>query len=103
VQNEGESTEPVSYLRLDPLVPLFLPSTHSYNTGISTSVRNVELRMPPMTTVASGRCTSAPAPMAMAIGTKPKLATKVVIKTGRRRVSEPSMTESRMDLPSAWS
>ena len=28
--------------------------------------------MPPITTVASGRCTSAPAPVAIAIGTKPK-------------------------------
>ena len=32
-----------------------------------------------MTTVASGRCTSAPAPLAIAIGTKPRLATSAVI------------------------
>ena len=32
----------------------------------------------PMTTVASGRCTSAPTPVLSAIGTKPRLATKPV-------------------------
>ena len=34
--------------------------------------------MPPITTVASGRCTSAPAPVAIAIGRKPMLATNAV-------------------------
>ena len=43
-----------------------------------------------MTTVASGRCTSAPVPVASAIGTKPSEATSAVISTGRRRVSAPS-------------
>ena len=38
--------------------------------------------MPPMTTVASGRCTSAPVPVAIAMGTKPSEATKAVISTG---------------------
>ena len=42
--------------------------------------------IPPMTTVASGRCTSAPAPVAIAIGTKPSEATSAVISTGRSRV-----------------
>ena len=46
--------------------------------------------MPPMTTVASGRWTSAPAPTLKAIGTKPRLATSAVISTGRKRVSAPS-------------
>src|SRR4030095_1234198 len=32
----------------------------------------------------------------MAIGTKPRLATSAVIRTGRKRVSEPSMTASRI-------
>ena len=35
-----------------------------------------------MTTVANGRCTSAPAEVATAIGTKPNEATKPVRKTG---------------------
>ena len=54
-----------------------------------------------MTTVASGRCTSEPAPVAIAIGTKPRLATSAVISTGRKRVSEPSSTESSTPLPSS--
>ena len=39
--------------------------------------------MPPMTTVASGRCTSAPAPVAIAMGTKPSEATSAVINTAK--------------------
>jgi len=33
----------------------------------------------------------------MAIGTKPRLATSAVISTGRKRMSEPSQTASRME------
>src|SRR5688572_12304691 len=51
--------------------PTFL-SVQAYSTGNNTSVRKVELSTPPMMTVANGRCTSAPAPVAMAIGTKPR-------------------------------
>ena len=43
-----------------------------------------------MTTVASGRWTSTPAPVAMAIGTKPSEATSAVMSLGRSRVSVPS-------------
>ena len=42
-------------------------------------MRMVDVRIPPMTTVASGRCTSAPGPVAMAIGTKPNEATSAVM------------------------
>ena len=45
--------------------------------------------MPPITTVARGRCTSAPIPVARAMGTNPREATKAVISTGRSRVSDP--------------
>ena len=48
--------------------------------------------MPPITTVASGRCTSDPAPTLSAIGRKPSEATSAVISTGRRRPSAPSTT-----------
>ena len=44
---------------------------------------------PPITTVASGRCTSAPADVAMAIGTKPSEATSPVRNTGRSRRGVP--------------
>jgi hypothetical protein len=51
---------------------------------------------PPMTTVASGFWTSAPVPVAMAIGTKPREATSAVINTGRKHVSAPrKMASSR--------
>jgi hypothetical protein len=45
----------------------------------------VEVARPPITTLASGRCTSAPVEVEIAIGTKPKLATNAVIKTGLSR------------------
>src|SRR5581483_10262421 len=74
-------------------------STQSYKTGSKTSFKNVDVSNPPMTTIARGRCTSAPAPVAIAIGTNPRLATSAVIKIGRSRVSEPSNTASRTCLP----
>ncbi len=45
---------------------------------------------PPITTVASGFCSSAPVPVASAIGTKPSEATSAVMATGRNRVIAPS-------------
>ena len=42
-----------------------------------------------MTTVARGFWTSAPVPVASAIGTKPSEATSAVMTTGRKRVSAP--------------
>ncbi len=45
---------------------------------------------PPITTVAKGRWTSAPAPCERAMGMKPKLATSAVIRTGRSRVIAPA-------------
>ena len=50
---------------------------------------NVAEIRPPITTVASGFCTSAPDPVAIAIGTKPSEATNAVITTGRNRASAP--------------
>mgnify|MGYP006894100693 CR=1 FL=1 len=61
---------------------------------------SVEDTIPPITTVASGRCTSAPAPTLIAIGTKPRLATRAVIRTGRSRVRAPSRIASPTGLPS---
>ena len=51
--------------------------------GRTPRVRIVEVTRPPMTTEASGRCTSAPAPDATAIGTNPTAATSAVVRTGR--------------------
>src|SRR6266851_666036 len=55
---------------------------------------------PPITTVAKGLCTSAPAPVAIAIGIKPSDATSAVISTGLSRVSAPSRTASTRGSPS---
>ena len=64
-------------------------SSHKYNTGKTNSVRKVAVINPPITTVASGRCTSAPAPLLNAIGKNPNEATAAVINTGRNRISVP--------------
>lgn len=45
----------------------------------------MEDRIPPITTVASGRWTSDPVPVAKAIGMNPRAATIGVISTGRKR------------------
>ena len=62
--------------------PVFRPNSHAYTVGSTSNVNTVEVMSPPMTTVASGFCTSAPAPCAIAIGTKPSEATSAVIKHG---------------------
>jgi len=59
----------------------------------------VLLITPPMTTVASGRWTSAPTPVLRAIGMKPRLATSAVISTGRRRVIAASWTALSKFIP----
>ena len=56
-------------------------------------------RIPPITTVARGRWTSAPVPVAMAMGMKPSEATRAVIRTGRSRVSAPSRIASSRPTP----
>ena len=57
--------------------------------------------MPPITTVASGRCTSAPAPTLNAIGTKPSAATSAVISTGRKRANAPSRRACSSGMPAS--
>ena len=48
-----------------------------------------------------GTTDSAPEPVETAIGMKPRLATKAVMSTGRRRVIAPSRTACRIAAPSA--
>lgn len=50
--------------------------------GSTKRVSKVAVINPPITTVANGRCTSAPAPWLSAIGRKPREATEAVINTG---------------------
>ena len=56
-----------------------------------------------MTTVASGRCTSAPWPVASAIGTKPSDATRAVIRIGRSRTRQPVVIARSRAMPSCRS
>ena len=65
--------------------PLFFFSllNKEYITGKTINVSRVEVINPPITTVANGRCTSAPAPVETAIGKKPKAAAEAVNKTAR--------------------
>ena len=64
----------------------------------ATSIRYLETN-PPMTTVASGRCTSAPVPVDRAIGTNPREATRAVMSTGRSLFNEPSTIASSDGIP----
>src|SRR5690606_4034002 len=69
---------------------LFLINTR-YNRGSTNKVNAVAEINPPITTVAKGFCTSAPALVLNAIGKKPKLATDAVINTGLSLVLAPSI------------
>ena len=71
---------------LSPLGFLSLPVKPAIDGGQDHQGKNVLLRMPPMTTVARGRCTSAPMLVASAMGTNPNEATSAVISTGRSRL-----------------
>ncbi len=64
---------------------------------------SVDVNTPPMTTVASGRCTSEPAPVLSAIGTKPRAATSAVMRTGLSRVAAASLMASARGWPPARS
>ena len=64
-----------------------------------TSVSSVDVTSPPMTTVASGRCTSAPVPCESATGMKPRLATSAVIRTGRSRSRAPPSAAASGEAP----
>ena len=60
-----------------------LPRNHGNMRGNRSSVSSVEETRPPMTTVASGRWTSAPVVVAIAMGRNPRPATTDVMMTGR--------------------
>ena len=60
-----------------------------YIAGTTSSVRIVEVTSPPITTAASGRCTSLPVPVASSSGISPRAVVTAVISTGRRRSDAP--------------
>jgi len=66
-------------------------------------VRNVADINPPITTVASGFWTSAPAELDNAIGKNPREATAAVIITGRNRVCKPLITRSVISVIPSFS
>ena len=68
--------------------------------GSTSSVRSVLEIRPPITTVARGFCTSAPVPVARAMGTKPSEATSAVMRTGRSRVRHPRRIAASRGKPS---
>src|SRR6056297_256227 len=74
-----------------------------YTAGRTSSVSNVDVIRPPTTTAASGRCTFEPIPSASNSGTRPRIATEAVIRTGRRRRSAPTRTASSISRPRARS
>ena len=79
----------------------FLPSFLSKilnNTGKTTIVKIVAVNNPPITTVASGRCTSAPADDEIVIGKNPKAAAAAVSKTGRNLSVVPFRISSFMSF-----
>ncbi len=58
---------------------------------------------PPTITMAKGRCESEPMAREVAAGSRPSVATSMVIMMGRRRRTAPSMAESSMEWPRARS
>src|SRR3954451_2069821 len=72
----------------------FFFSNTIYKQGNTTSVNRVADINPPITTVAKGRCTSAPDELDKAIGRKPSEATVAVNKTGRNLTPVPFNTRS---------
>ena len=68
-------------------------------TGSTNKVSSVDVTMPPITTVASGRWISLPTPVAIAIGMKPAISVIAVASTGWRRVFEAAMIASLLCWP----
>lgn len=74
-----------------------------YRTDNTISVSKVDEIMPPMTTVASGFCTSAPIRVESIIGKKPKMSTSAVMRTGLNRTNDPVRTISWVLIPRLFS
>ena len=58
---------------------------------------------PPMTMIASGCCICAPGPMPRASGNRPRIAARLVIRIGRKRVRPASSSAGRSSMPSCRS
>src|SRR5262245_28961055 len=73
---------------------LLRPAVKQYRLGSTNNVNKRVDSKPPTTTVASGRCTSDPMPVARAAGTIPNSATRIIINTGRNCAFAPAMAAS---------
>ncbi len=72
--------------------------------GSRIRVSRVAVSRPPTTTVASGRCTSAPGEVLKAMGKNPSISVRAVRITGRRRRSVPRYTRrNTLFIPSPLS
>src|SRR3989442_1028505 len=67
------------------------------SVGTANKVIGVESASPPITARASGRCSSLPAPMPRARGSKPNRVQSVVIRIGRRRTRAASRIATSSD------
>ena len=70
-------------------------------TGIRKIAMKLAASMPPMTVKPMTWRDSAPAPLALASGTQPRMNAKLVIRIGRRRNFAPSSAASISGLPSS--
>ena len=67
---------------------------------MTSSVKSVDVRRPPMMTQAMELRTSAPAVRERAVGSIPTIIVKVVIRIGRRRSFPASRTAAAAGIPS---
>ena len=97
-----ESKAKTKMLAVEILIFL-LDENRTYNNGKTNRVKKVAVSKPPITTVANGFCTSAPAPCESAIGKNPNDATVAVINTGRKRILVPSFMRWIMSVIPSFS
>jgi hypothetical protein len=72
-------------------------------TGIKQAAIHVAASIPPITTVPIICLDTAPAPVAIANGTVPRIKAKDVIRIGRKRVRAPVRAASMSGLPFSYS
>ena len=78
--------------------PLFFfkdnPPSNEYTQGMTISVKNVDVKSPPITTAPSGCRASPPSPNPRAIGSIPNIVVRDVIRMGRSLLNPPEIIAS---------
>ncbi len=77
----------------------FASSTSEYTTGTTISVRNVEVKRPPITTVASSEAMISPSERPSASGIRASIVAMAVIRIGLTRVRPPCIRASYIGIP----